>query len=121
MAKLTGATWSFAGHASDIYLDAGMLREKIRRATFVTTCTKHNKEYLIGVGGPDTARQDHRELSRRRPRPLPAIARAEPAARSGILTVGTLRECKGLPDLIEACRMLAPAWRAVRVRHRRRR
>jgi glycosyltransferase involved in cell wall biosynthesis len=106
MARLTGATWSFAGHASDIYLDAGMLRDKIREARFVLTCTKHNKEYLVGVGGRDTADKitvSYHGVDLQRFRPLPS--RAPGPFR--ILTVGTLRECKGLPDLIEACRMLA--------------
>src|SRR5262249_32407365 len=39
MSRLSGVTWSFAGHASDVYLDGGMLREKIRGARFVLTCT----------------------------------------------------------------------------------
>ena len=106
MSELTGATWSFAGHASDIYLDAGMLREKIRRARFVTTCTKHNKAYLIGVGGPDMADKitvSYHGVDLDRFRPLPERA----GGPFRILTVGTLRECKGLPDLIEACRLLA--------------
>jgi glycosyltransferase involved in cell wall biosynthesis len=106
MSRLTGATWSFAGHASDIYLDAGMLRDKIREAQFVLTCTKHNKDYLVGVGGPDTADKitvSYHGVDLQRFRPLPV--RAPGPFR--ILTVGTLRECKGLPDLIEACRMLA--------------
>jgi colanic acid/amylovoran biosynthesis glycosyltransferase len=103
---LTGATWSFAGHASDIYLDAGMLREKIREAKFVLTCTRHNKEYLARVGGPDTADKivlSYHGVDLDRFRPLPA--RTPGPFR--ILTVGTLRDSKGLPDLIEACRLLA--------------
>jgi glycosyltransferase involved in cell wall biosynthesis len=107
MSDLTGATWSFAGHASDIYLDAGMLREKIRRAKFVTTCTKHNKDYLIGVGGPDMADKitvSYHGVDLDHFQPLPDQRAAGPFR---ILTVGTLRDCKGLPDLIEACGILA--------------
>ena len=105
MSELTGATWSFAGHASDIYLDAGMLRDKIRAARFVTTCTRHNKDHLIRVGGPDmadkiTVSYHGVDLDRFQP----VASRADGPFR--ILTVGTLRECKGLPDLIEACRLL---------------
>ena len=33
-----------------------MLREKIQAAKFVVTCTRHNKDYLAGVGG-GTARR----------------------------------------------------------------
>lgn len=106
MAELTGATWSFAGHASDIYVDGGMLREKIHAAKFVTTCTKHNKEHLVRVGGPDVAEKitvSYHGVDLDRFRPLEERA----GGPFRILTVGTLRECKGLPDLIEACRLLA--------------
>ena len=72
---LTGSPWSFAGHASDIYLDAGMLGDKIREAKFVLTCTRHNKEYLDSVGGPDNADKivvSYHGVDLQRFRPLPA-------------------------------------------------
>ncbi len=106
MSRLTGTSWSFAGHASDIYLDGGMLREKIRDAKFVLTCTRHNKDYLARVGGPSMADKivvSYHGVDLEQFRPLPT----SPGGPFRILTVGTLRECKGLPDLIEACRVLA--------------
>jgi glycosyltransferase involved in cell wall biosynthesis len=106
MSRLSGASWSFAGHASDIYIDNAMLREKILAARFVVTCTRHNKDHLVGVAGPAardkiTVSYHGVDLERFRPEPR------SPAGTFGILTAGTLRECKGLPDLIEACRILA--------------
>ncbi len=105
MSRLTGASWSFAGHASDIYLHPTMLREKIQAARFVITCTRHNKDYLDGIGGEGSA--DKIAVSYHGV----DLDRFKPAPRHGdgmlrILTAGTLRECKGLPDLIEACRTL---------------
>jgi len=105
MAQLTGATWSFAGHASDIYLHPTMLREKIAAAKFVVTCTRHNKDYLVRVAGggmDDKIVVSYHGVDLDRFRPIPR--RADGIFR--ILTAGTLRECKGLPDLIEACRLL---------------
>ena len=72
MARLTGASWSFAGHASDIYLQRTMLREKIEAAKFVVTCTRHNKDYLAGVGGRRGGQQDRGELPRRGSGPVQA-------------------------------------------------
>jgi glycosyltransferase involved in cell wall biosynthesis len=83
-----------------------MLREKLRDAKFVLTCTRHNKDYLARVGGPGTADKvvvSYHGVDLVQFRPVPA----DPGDMLRILTVGTLRECKGLPDLIEACRILA--------------
>lgn len=105
MARLTGASWSFAGHASDIYLQRTMLREKIEAVKFVVTCTRHNKDYLTGVGGGAAGNKivvSYHGVDLDRFKPVPR--RDDGTFR--ILTAGTLRECKGLPDLIEACRLL---------------
>ncbi len=106
MSTLTGIPWSFAGHASDIYVDGSMLRDKIHAAKFVVTCTRHNRDYLVGVGGRETRDKvivSYHGVDLDRFKPAPE-ARGD---RFTILTAGTLRECKGLPDLIEACRILA--------------
>ena len=106
IAELTGVPWSFAGHASDIFLDSTMLKEKIRAAKFVVTCTRYNKGYLAEVGGADTTNKivaSYHGVD---------LQKFVPAQKSvsdcfQILAVGTLLPCKGLPDLIEACRLLA--------------
>jgi glycosyltransferase involved in cell wall biosynthesis len=106
MSRLTGIPWSFAGHASDIYIENAMLREKILQASFVVTCTRHNKDYLTavaGAGARDKIIVSYHGVDLEKFRP----ARQRPTDRFRILTVGTLRECKGLPDLIEAGRILA--------------
>ena len=49
ISELSGIPYSFTGHAHDIYLDTTYLTQKMMRATFVTTCTQHNKEHLMKV------------------------------------------------------------------------
>ena len=103
MSRLTGASWSFAGHASDIYLDRTMLREKIQAAKFVVTCTRHNKDYLAGIGGERVGGQDRGELPRRGPRPVqarPAAGRRrvpDPDGGNPARVQGAARPHRGLP------------------------
>ena len=47
--EITKIPFSFTGHAHDIYLDTTHLKEKMMRASFVTTCTKQNKGHLMRV------------------------------------------------------------------------
>lgn len=105
IAQLTDVPWSFAGHASDIFLDTTMLKEKIRAAKFVVTCTHYNKKYLTEVGGSDTG---HKIIASYHGVDLQKFTPAEKTEAEGfhILAVGTLLPCKGIPDLIEACRLL---------------
>jgi len=50
---MTGLPFSFTGHAKDIYREslnpAGLLRRKMRAASFVVTCTGANQEHLREV------------------------------------------------------------------------
>jgi len=108
MARLTGLPWSFGAHASDMYVDGAMLPEKIRAARFVVTCTRHNRDHLVALGGAATADKvfvSYHGVDLERFTP----ATHRPPGPLAILAVGSLRACKGLPDLIEACRLLA-AW-----------
>jgi glycosyltransferase involved in cell wall biosynthesis len=100
IARLTGLPWSFAGHASDIYLEATGLAEKIRRASFVTTCTVESQRYLASIAAdvdPGRVRTVYHgtdlgafRVERREPEDL------------HILAVGTLRHCKGYDTLLRA-------------------
>jgi glycosyltransferase involved in cell wall biosynthesis len=105
ISRLADAPWSFAGHASDIYLHTTMLAEKIRAAKFVVTCTRYNREYLAGVGGEGTAQKifvSYHGVDLERFRPAPGRS----ADGFRILAVGTLLDCKGFDDLIQACSIL---------------
>ncbi len=104
IARLTGLSWSFAGHASDIYLEAAGLAEKIRRASFVTTCTAESQRYLASIAtdvDPGRVRTVYHgtdlgafRIERREPEDL------------HILAVGTLRHCKGYDTLLRAAMRL---------------
>ncbi len=106
-ALLSGRSFSFTAHAKDIYTsNPAQLREKIRLATFVITCTDYNRKYLENIAeGLDTPihciyhgidlklfspETDHRECS----------------APYNLLTVARMTEKKGLPTLYHALRLL---------------
>lgn len=104
---LTGVPYSFSGHAKDIYTTSGSdLRDKIRRAEFVVTCTRANQKHLqdlvdsgerhkisLSYHGVDVAKFHPREQVRSTEHPL-------------ILSVGRLVEKKGFADLLRACAVL---------------
>lgn len=102
IARLTGLSWSFAGHASDIYLDATNLTAKIRGASFVTTCTEDNRRYLTRLAPDARVHTVYHGID------LSAAARVTrtPAADLELLAVGTLRDCKGFDTLLQAVALL---------------
>ena len=100
---LSQKPFSFTAHAKDIYTsNPEQLREKIRLAEFVVTCTKYNKQYLEDIAqgletpihciyhGIDLAlfspKTDHSQCS----------------APCKLLTVARMTEKKGLPTLYKA-------------------
>lgn len=105
--RLLDIPWSATGHATDIYVDAVLLPDKIRSATSVTTCTQYNARHLASlVDGADRGkiRCVHHGIDADRYRPDPW----RPATgRPLVLAVGQLKERKGLDDLLVACRLLA--------------
>jgi glycosyltransferase involved in cell wall biosynthesis len=110
ISRLTGIPYSFSGHATDIFVRPTMLREKIESARFVVTCTGYNRGYLAGFA-PAHTEKIHTvyhgvDLERFHPNGT--------AAHPGrILSVGTLRACKGLDDLIRAVGLLRGEGRDV--------
>ena len=53
-ARLTGRTFSLAGHAGgDLYRCQAFLAEKVRAATHVTTCVARNGDMLRALAGPE--------------------------------------------------------------------
>jgi glycosyltransferase involved in cell wall biosynthesis len=100
--RLLGVPYSITAHAYDIYVKSPMFQDKITSAKFVTTCTAYNKRHLEEVTGREInlvyhgldlptikvefeSRQDYRPL---------------------ILSIGMLKEKKGIPYLVRACRLL---------------
>jgi colanic acid/amylovoran biosynthesis glycosyltransferase len=103
IAELTGIPYSFSGHATDIFVHHAMLREKIDGARFVVTCTRFNRGYLADIA-PERA---DRIQTVYHGVDLPRFAQnGTPRAPNRILTVGTLRACKGIDDLIRALAIL---------------
>ncbi len=115
---LSGLPFSISAHAKDIYLsDAADLRRKLHAARFTVTCTDFNCQTLRQIA-PRGAGAPH--VPRHRP---PGVSPAPPRARCQlvplILSVGRLREKKGLDTLIHRLRAAAPARPAVPLRDRR--
>jgi glycosyltransferase involved in cell wall biosynthesis len=106
MARLLDTTYSVTAHANDIYLRPVLLPEKFSGATFAATCTEYNRRHLVDVLGADVGGKVARiyhglDLAG-------YDARSEPdGSRPMIVTVGQLKEKKGLRHLIDACRILA--------------
>lgn len=112
VSEITGAAFSFSGHAHDIYVDTTGLAEKVRRASFVSTCTAANADHLTALA-PDAA--PGRVVVVHHGLRLDAFA---PAPRSedpiGILSVGTLKPHKGFEHLVDALARLRHAGGAFR-------
>jgi len=105
-ARLLGTTYSVTAHANDIYLRPVMLREKIGNATFAATCTEYNRRHLVTVVGDGIGRKVTRiyhGLDLRAYQPNGN----RPAGVPMIVSVGQLKEKKGLRYLLEACGVLA--------------
>ncbi|MGD9236129.1 MAG: glycosyltransferase family 4 protein [Desulfobacterales bacterium] len=105
---LSGLPFSFTAHAKDIYTsDPRQLREKIRLAKFVVTCTEYNRRYLKKLFGSALCpvyRVYHgidTELFSQNPG---QPAKVKPPYR--ILTVARLIAKKGLPTVFQALKAL---------------
>ncbi|HEX8620125.1 MAG TPA: glycosyltransferase family 4 protein [Thermoanaerobaculia bacterium] len=114
IAALSNITFSFTVHAHDIQVDRSLLRWKLRETRFVRSISDFNKRFLerlypnetrggkiivVHVGIEPSTYED-------RARRLVPIASAAPAATPKILCVAAHRPYKGLPVLIDACRIL---------------
>ncbi len=106
-ALLSGRPFSFTAHAKDIYTsNSEQLREKIRLAEFVLTCTDYNRKYLEDISdGLDTPIHciyhgiDLKLFS-------PSIKHTICTPPYKLLTVARITEKKGLPTLYKALRIL---------------
>jgi len=108
-AECLGLPFSFTGHANDLYTNPGRLKEKIRAARFVATCTGFNEDYLrrfceeAGLDPGKIRRVYHGvDLARFAARPEPAGA----GGVSRLVSVTRLKEKKGFPWLLEALAIL---------------
>jgi glycosyltransferase involved in cell wall biosynthesis len=111
-ATLLGVSFSFTGHANDLFVHRVALKAKVRRARFVIAISEYHRRFYESLGGCasrlpvvycgiDLDRFTHHEGSRENAIPL-------------ITSVGRLVEKKGFHDLIEACRILKERGRSFR-------
>ncbi|MFN7950262.1 MAG: glycosyltransferase [bacterium] len=108
--ELTGITISFTAHAHDIFIRKAMLCRKVAAARFVAVISEFNREWLVKHCGEAARAKIHvvrcGVFPERHPsRPAGAKPR-EPGAPFQVLTVASLRDYKGIPVLIEACRLV---------------
>lgn len=105
--RLTGITYSFTAHGSDLHVDRTMLCQKVAEAAFAVTISNDNRavfERECGAPVP-TLEVIHCGVDTDTFHPVPRVA--DPSRPLAILSIGTLHEVKGQTHLIEACRRLA--------------
>jgi colanic acid/amylovoran biosynthesis glycosyltransferase len=103
---LIGRRYSFTAHAWDVSLIRTFLPEKVRRATFVVTCTAENRQALaalVPAGERAKVRLNYHGISLDR---FPPATRPAAPARPHIVSCGSLFERKGFADLVRACALL---------------
>lgn len=110
-ARITGRTFSFTGHAKDIYAQSsnaeGVLRRKLEAARFAVTCTGANQQVLRAVAPAATVHCLYHGLNTDFSELLQAgAAGPAPPERFRILSVGRLVRKKGFDILIEAAARL---------------
>jgi colanic acid/amylovoran biosynthesis glycosyltransferase len=100
-------TFSFTVHAFDIQVDRSLLRWKIAAARFVRSISDYNKRFLEGLYPAEAQGKIEVVHVGIRPETYAAGAALPPAGPvPRILCVAAHKPYKGLPYLIEACRIL---------------
>ncbi|HLW72303.1 MAG TPA: glycosyltransferase [Candidatus Binataceae bacterium] len=109
--------FSFTTHAKDLYLTPReVIRRRLHAASFVSTCTRYNMDYLGGLAEPSDAGKLNLVYHGIDLSEFPAMPRSPALAGHGgnnatalpplILSVGRLVPKKGMGDLLAACRIL---------------
>ena len=105
MAGLAGLSWSFSGHARDLFVEGGDLAGKLASACFAACCTHAGVELLLSVAS------ESRSKVLFVPHGLPLaefpFLESMPMDEIKLLSVGRLVEKKGYPILLEALAQLA--------------
>jgi glycosyltransferase involved in cell wall biosynthesis len=112
VSRLTALPFSISAHAKDIYLSAPAdLRRKLEAARFTVTCTDFNRRTLASIAPGARVHRMYHGIDHTQFHPRHRASTATPAV---ILSVGRLREKKGLDTLIDACRVLRRRGKAFR-------
>ncbi|NOT54097.1 MAG: glycosyltransferase family 4 protein [Deltaproteobacteria bacterium] len=110
-AMMTGLSFSFTGHAKDIYAEslnpAGLLRRKLAAARFVVTCTEVNQRHLQQFAHTTPVHRVYHGLNADLTHLLAqARQRTAPQDTLRLLSVGRLVPKKGFDIVVEACGIL---------------
>lgn len=103
--RLLRLPYSVTAHANDIYVNPVLLPEKLGAASSVITCTGYNRTHLVQLGAgsfDDKVQCIYHGLDLRHYQPSQATRSGRPL----VLSVGQLKEKKGLTYLIDACKLL---------------
>jgi len=112
-AQLAGISYSFTAHAMDLFTGrntAASLARKLAGARFVVTVSAHNVGYLreVAPGSGDKITLIRNGIDLRRFQPG-----SPPPPPFRVLCVARLVEKKGIPVLVEACKLLRDRGREV--------
>jgi glycosyltransferase involved in cell wall biosynthesis len=100
--RLLGKPFSATAHASDIYVDPVLLPEKMAEAKFIATCTSYNESHLRSLS-PGGSTMDVRCIYHALDIDTYVPHGRPPRHRPLLLSVGQLKDRKGMHYLIEAC------------------
>jgi colanic acid/amylovoran biosynthesis glycosyltransferase len=107
IAALSNVTFSFTVHAHDIQVNRSLLRWKLRETKFVRSISEFNKRFLEGLYPKEAAGKiDVIHVGIETHWYGSPSSTTAPRAGHKILCVAAHRPYKGLPYLIEACRLL---------------
>lgn len=103
--QLTGIPYSITVHAHDIYVDRSMLETKVDGASFVVAISKFNQEFLakhVGEWSRNKTFVIHCGID------MTGYSSATSPQYDGlhVVSIGSLQPYKGMPHLIEACKIL---------------
>jgi colanic acid/amylovoran biosynthesis glycosyltransferase len=107
--RLTGISYSFTAHGSDIHRDRHMLCEKVAEASFVVPVSLYNRDVILsacGEGWINRMTVIHCGVDTRVFTPITGKKFDKGSTIFSILCIGTLHEVKGQIFLIEACKLL---------------
>jgi len=103
MSTISGISFSFTAHQSDIHRDPIRLKEKIDKAKYVLTCTNGNRDYLSAkYGNKNKIYAIYHGVDR----DMFSVNMNADSKDIDIISVGRLIKVKGFDYLIEACARL---------------